>query len=129
MALALLFVGCNPVESFGTAERATEVLYDRMAKGQVALIHSESTEGFRKVTDLAFFAGVTARLNRKLGACSAATTVSKNVTAFPTGVFVTLNKQRNCTGGVLSERISWQILGGQAKLVGYNANSPVLAVD
>ena len=126
---ALALSGCSAQKDFQEAERASDEFHLQMAKGNYGGIYDATGAPFKATTSRDLLIGMLQRINRKLGACGAASRQGFNVNYNTGGTFAMISYTRKCANGPLEENFTWRIEGGKAVLYGYHANSPVLATD
>jgi len=70
------------------------------------------------------------RIDRKLGACQTSKkTMNWRSNATSNGFFVAQGYSATCANGQLQLTVTTVLRDGQVKLVGFNANSPLLLTD
>lgn len=100
-----------------------------MDGGEYAAIYDTASKGFQATGTRDTYIGFFTRINRKMGKCGDATVAFGGFNASSSGTFVTVTSSRVCANGTLGEQFVWQMVGGKATLLEYNANSPLLLTD
>ncbi|HUE01535.1 MAG TPA: hypothetical protein VMR62_18325 [Bryobacteraceae bacterium] len=111
------------------AESEAAVFHRRLAAGQYAAIYDAAAPAFRdqvRRTDSAKYFGA---VRDKMGPCktpAAALSFFTNVNT--SGTTTQLRYRLDCSSGSLEETLVFAVVGGGPRLLGYNANSPVLVM-
>lgn len=127
--VAVVLCGCSISANYNDAKTAVDVFHHLMDAGDYATIYVNSAKGFQDAGTRDVVFGFFARVNRKMGKCGVATVSFGGYQATTSGTFVTTADSRVCDNGTLSEQFSWLMVDGKAKLLKYNADSPLLLTD
>ena len=126
---AAALAGCSVKANFGSAKEACDRFHEQVDAGQYGAVYESTSRGFQASTDRERLVGFLGRVGRKMGKCGQATVTFGGYQATTSGTFVTTTAARTCANGRLSERFMWVMDGGKAKLLRYNADSPLLLTD
>jgi hypothetical protein len=130
IGLALATSACNDHTTGPEADQAVTQFYQNLAARNYHAIYADASPELQQNVSEANFTGFLARVDRKLGACQPAVkAMSWNVNYTPNGVFRSQGFTRACANGTLTENVAMVVRGGQAKLYGYHADSPLLLTD
>jgi Protein of unknown function (DUF4019) len=124
--VALLFSSCSLGKHKEAAEKAVTKFHRQLNAGQYREIYVQCGQKFRESTSeadaIALFDGV----RRKLGSVVNTKQSGWNVNTTPGGTFVRLGYETDFSEGKGREEFVFEMNNGQALLVGYNVNSPLL---
>lgn len=121
---ALFLVGCTTGRD--EAKQGVTEFRARVAQRAFSEVYATADPELRKaVTEDKFVEFLTA-LEDKLGPWQSAADPGWNVMRMTSGHFVKLSYQSQFAKGRAAEEFTWQIRNGQAVLVGYYVNSPLL---
>jgi hypothetical protein len=126
---AIALCSCSFSADYGDAVNATNIFHRLMDGGEYAAIYDTASKGFQATGTRDTYIGFFTRINRKMGKCGDATVAFGGFNASSSGTFVTVTSSRVCANGTLGEQFVWQMVGGKATLLEYNANSPLLLTD
>src|SRR5579863_2796494 len=127
--VTVVLCGCSISANYGDAKMAVDVFHHLIDADDYAAIYNNSAKGFQNAGARDLLLGFFARVNRKLGKCGVATVNFGGYQATTSGTFVTTTDSRVCDNGTLSEQFTWLMVDGKAKLLRYNADSPLLLTD
>jgi len=126
----LIFLSaCSPKADFSSAKDACVLFHRRVDRSDYGSVYDAAADGFRTSQNRELFVGFLKRVARKLGKCDDATISLSGVRATFSGTFLMTEATRTCANGQLQEQFVWQMVRGEARLVRYNANSPLLLTD
>jgi len=130
IGLALMTSACNDTTTGPLADQATAQFYQDLAAKDYHALYGLTSPEFRQVSTESNFTGFLQRIDRKMGRCQAPVkTANWRVNYSTNGVFRDQGYSRACANGVLTENISIVVRGGQAQIVGYHADNPILLTD
>ena len=130
LGLAALAAGCVNKADTGAAEAATQTFHERLDAKAYAEIYADAAPAFRAATSEPVFAGFMARIDRKLGPCrKPVKTPLWRFNAGTGGTTLAQGYRRACANGELEETVTILVADGQARLLRYDANSPLLLTD
>jgi hypothetical protein len=130
IGLALLTSACNDPTSGPLADQATTRFYQALAAKDYHGIYAATSPEFQQASSEPVFTGFLERIDRKMGPCRAPVkTANWRVNYSTSGVYRDQGYTRACANGTLTENISIVVRGGQAKMIGYHADSPLLLTD
>jgi hypothetical protein len=121
---ALVVAGCGGTDA---AKRGVEEFRSRAAQRSYAEIYRAAGAELRQGTTEEQFERFMTAIDRKLGAWQAAEDPAWNVMRGTTGQLVRLTYESQFARGGASEQFLWRIERGEAVLLGYHVNSPLLA--
>jgi hypothetical protein len=109
---------------------ATNQVFSQIQAKQYDAIYDNAAPEFQGAESKAIWDGFMQRIDRKLGACQTPKkTMNWRSNATTNGFFVAQGYSAACANGQLQLTVTTVLRGGQVKLVGYNANSPLLLTD
>jgi hypothetical protein len=121
---ALVVAGCGGTNA---AKRGVEDFRSRVEQRSYAEIYRTAGAELRQGTSEEQFERFMLAIDRKLGAWQSAEEPAWNVMRGTAGHLVRLTYQSQFARGGASEQFLWRIERGEAVLVGYHVNSPLLA--
>jgi hypothetical protein len=121
--------GCGMSQGVDQAKKAVDEFHAIFNAKQFDAIFDAADPEWRKVMDRDTSDKFFARVQRKLGGCSASTNGGYNYNVTTSGTFVTIDYQTSCANGKLEEEFRWRVDGKKTLLLAYNANSPLLLTD
>lgn len=124
--VALLLGSCSFGKHKETAEKAVAKFHQQFNAGQYREIYTQCGEGFRQATSEADAIALFEAVHRKLGSVVGTKQLGWNVNTTPGGTFVRIGYETTFSEGKGQEDFTFQMNGGQALIVGYNVNSPLL---
>ena len=130
VGLAVLTTSCRGAEASQKSDVATQRFFAQVTAKQYQQVYDETAPEFKSSTSAQLFVGMMQRIDRRLGACQAPVkNANWRVNATTNGYFQSQGYTRSCANGKLDETVTTVVRGGEAKVVGYNANSPRLMTD
>ena len=117
---------CSLTKGKEQGERAVEQFHQQFNAGQYREIYEQSDKQFQDAAKEAEFIELLEAVRRKLGTVEKATPAGWRVNATPTGTVVALGYETQFSEGKGTEQFTFLISSDQAKLLGYNVNSPLL---
>jgi len=130
IALALLIAGCvNQADSKKITD-AQYAFFAQVQAKQYPAIYDQAAPEFQAAMARDTFIGFMQRIDRKLGDCKAPVKqMNWHVNATQSGYFSTQGYTSACANGPLQQTLTIVLRGGEAKVVGYQASSPLLLTD
>ena len=130
IALALALGACVNKADTKASDAAIAGFYRHVAAKDYGGAWDEAAPQFQAATARDLFIGMMQRIDRKLGACQPpAKQFDFHINVDSGGTTITQGYQRTCANGALAEKVTVLVAGGHAKIVGYDANSPLLLTD
>jgi hypothetical protein len=123
---ALVVAGCGGTDA---AKRGVEEFRSRAAQRSYAEIYRAGAAELRQGTTEEQFARFMTAVDRKLGAWQSAEEPAWNVMRGTAGHLVRLTYQSQFERGGANEQFLWRVDHGEAILLGYHVNSPLLAAQ
>jgi hypothetical protein len=123
---ALVVAGCGGTDA---AKRGVEEFRSRAAQRSYAEIYRAGGAELRQGTTEEQFERFMTAVDRTLGAWQSAEEPAWNVMRATTGQLVRLTYQSQFERGGANEQFLWRIEQGEAILIGYHVNSPLLAAQ
>jgi hypothetical protein len=124
----LLLSGCTSQRMSGDIRKANEAtaeFYQEMSAGQYDVIYSESSDNFKAAATREKSVDILRQVNQKTGACASATPV---LTSYHIERLVDLTYTRKCANiGEVTEKFSWRIVNGKARLESYCVTNPAFS--
>jgi hypothetical protein len=124
IASALVVAGCGGTDA---AKRGVEDFRSRVAQRSYTEIYRSAGAELRQGTSEEQFERFMLAIDRKLGPWQSAEEPAWNVMRGTAGHLVRLTYQSQFERGGANEQFLWRIEHGQAVLLGYHVNSPLLA--
>jgi hypothetical protein len=121
--------GCSVKPDYRAATDACGLFHRQVDRGEYGPIYDNAVPAFQASLDRERLVAFLGRIARKMGKCDEATLGFAGYQFTTSGTFVTTTARRVCANGSLSEQFVWLMVGSKAKLVKYNANSPLLLTD
>ena len=129
-AAALSLAGCMSQGDTKASDAAMAQFYQQVAAKDYGGIWDASAPGFQSSTPRDIFGGMMQRIDRKLGVCQPPVKqFNFHINVGTDGTTISQGWQRTCANGPLAEQVVVLIAGGKAKILGYNAQSPLLLTD
>lgn len=121
VAAALALGACMSQENMGAVEAAVARFYELQASGRDAEIVADASQGFRNASSVADIK----RLNDVVRATRNCTAAERDLSNWRStqgtgGHVVVVVYRRQCEGGDMAETFTFQIVGGEPLLHGYN---------
>ncbi len=123
---ALVVAGCGGTDA---AKRGVEEFRSRAAQRSYAEIYRAGAAELRQGTTEEQFERFMTAVDRKLGAWQSAEEPAWNVIRGTAGHLVRLTYQSQFERGGANEQFLWRVEHGEAILLGYHVNSPLLAAQ
>lgn len=123
---ALVVAGCGGTDA---AKRGVEEFRLRAAQRSYAEIYRTAGAELRQGTSEEQFERFMTAIDRKLGTWQSAEDPAWNVMRGTAGHLVRLTYQSQFERGGANEQFLWRIEQGQAVLIGYHVNSPLLVAQ
>ena len=124
---ALIFAGCSTGRE--EAKQGVTEFRGRIAQRAFSDVYQTADPGLRAAVTEDKFVELLTALEDKLGAWQSAGDPTWTVMRTTSGHYVKLIYQSQFAKGRAAEEFTWQIRSGQATLVGYYVNSPLLAKE
>ena len=125
IGLALLASGCLGKADANKADEATARFYQQVADKQYQAIYDQAAPELRIASSADAFIGMMQRIDGALGACQPPVKRFYVRTNASPGVFFReQGYKRACANGELQESVTIVLRNGEAKLAGYNVQSP-----
>ena len=124
--VALLFSSCSFGKHKEAAEKAVARFHQQFNAGQYREIYTQCGEGFRQATSEADTIALFEAIRRKLGSVVNTRQLGWKVNTTPGGTVVRMGYETTFSEGKGQEDFTFQMNSGQAVIVGYNVNSPLL---
>lgn len=121
-----LCAACSVSKSFNVAGGAVRMFHDQFNARQYHEIYERSDGAFKKVAGENQISEFLGAIERKLGKVTGSKQVGFYSNWTTEGTFVNLTYESTFEQGKAYEQFSWRVSGDEAKLVGYNINSPDL---
>jgi hypothetical protein len=130
IGLALALAGCASQADNRKIAAAQEAFFAAVQAKQYATIYDNASPEFQAAASRDIFIGFMQRIDRKLGECKAPTKqMNWNANLNPNGYFVAQGYASACANGQLDQSLTIVLRGGEAKVEGYTATSPLLLTD
>ena len=126
---ALAVAGCAGTAAVQTAKTSVTGFHQAYNAGRFDQLYVESDPRFQATSTSARFATFMAALRRKLGAYRAGTATGWRDNYDTSGHSVTLTYSATYERGAATEQFVYHLDGKQARLLGFNVNSPTLLTD
>lgn len=126
---AACLASCSLSKDLATARQAVDGFHQKLMKAQDDAIYDGAHASYRSTVSRETNRGLFARIRRKMGAFADSTNTQYLTNASTSGTFVTLHYTTKCANGDLEEQFVWRVDAGEARLVSYRANSPLLLTD
>lgn len=124
--VALLFSSCSFGKHKEAAEKAVVKFHQQLNAGQYREIYVQCGQKFRDSTNESDAIALFEAIHRKLGSVVNSKQLGWNVNTAPGGTFVRMGYETDFSEGKGQEDFVFEMNSGQALLVGYNVNSPLL---
>ena len=124
--VALLFSSCSLGKHKETAEKAVVKFHQQLNAGQYREIYVQCGQKFRESASESDTIALFEAIRRKLGSVVNTKQLGWNVNTTPGGTFVRMGYETDFSEGKGQEDFVFEMNNGQALLVGYNVNSPLL---
>ncbi len=121
-----VLTSCGFVEGKGAAEKVVAAMHQQFNAETYSDTYLTADADFRRATTLAAFTELMQAVHRKLGTFVSANQTAANVFASGSSTTVTLVYDSTFAEGKATEQYKFSISGGQAFLLAYNINSPIL---
>ncbi len=130
IALCLGLGGCLSKVDSKKVDDAETQLFAELAAKQYETIYDNAAPEFTAGTSKEVFFGFMQRIDRKLGACQTPVKAADwHVNSTTSGYYSTQGYTVACANGQLSLKVTIVLRNGEAKLMGLNADSPLLMTD
>jgi hypothetical protein len=130
MVLAIPLAACLGQADTRKVDDATNQIFAQIQAKQYDAIYDNAAPEFQAGSSRAIWDGFMQRIDRRLGACQTPKkTLNWRSNATTNGFFVAQGYAAACANGQLELTVTTVLRGGQVKLVGYNASSPLLLTD
>jgi hypothetical protein len=130
VALALGLSGCLSKVDSKKVDDAENQLFAQLAAKQYETIYDTAAPEFRAGTSKDVFLGFMQRIDRKLGACQTPVKAADwHVNSTTSGYYSTQGYTAACANGQLSLKVTIVLRNGDARVLGINADSPLLMTD
>lgn len=131
LGLALCAAGCvGGGEQTKQADAVTQRFIDALDAKAYPAAYAEVSPEFKATMSEDLFEGFVKRIDRKLGPCQAPVKDGNwRVNATTNGYFRDQGYTRACAKGTLQISVNVVVRGGEAKILGYRATSPLLLTD
>ncbi|HEX4196755.1 MAG TPA: hypothetical protein VHZ26_04875 [Caulobacteraceae bacterium] len=130
VGVALLTSGCLGQADAKKVDDATARFYQQVAARQYQVIYDQAAPELRDNISPDIFVGFMQRIDRRLGACQPPVKrMDFHTNATSQGFFQEQGYNQTCANGALQESVTMVLRGGEAKLAGYHASSPLLLTD
>ena len=124
-----IYCGCGMSRGVDQAKKAVDEFHTRFNAKPFDAIFDDADPEWRKSMDRDTSDKFFARVQRKMGGCSASTNGGYNYNVTTSGTFVTIDYQTSCANGKLEEQFRWRMDGKKTLLLAYNANNSLLLTD
>jgi hypothetical protein len=130
VALVLLTSGCLGKQDAAQVEAANQRFFAQGAAKQYEAMYDAAAPELRAATPKDVFIGYMERIDRRLGPCQAPVkSLNYRFNASTNGYFATQGYTRVCANGPLTITVTTVLRHGEAKIAGYDAESPLLLTD
>ncbi len=128
--LSIPLAACLAQGDAKKVDDATNQIFAEIQAKQYDLIYNNAAPEFQQAASRAVWDGFMQRIDRKLGACQMPKkAMSWRSNATTNGFYLAQGYTSDCANGQLQLTVTTVLRDGQVKLVGYNANSPLLLTD
>lgn len=127
---ALALAACVNKADSKASDAAIAQFYQRVAAKDYGAVWDEAAPQLQTSTARDLFIGMMQRIDRKLGACQPPVKqFDFHINVGSGGTTISQGYQRACANGPLAEKVTVLVAGGHAKILGYDAQSPLLLTD
>jgi len=130
VALVLMTSACLNKMDTKKTDDAMNAFFAQVRAKQYDAIYSAAAPELQATTTHDVFIGFMQRIDRKLGDCQPPLKqMNWHVNATSSGYFSTQGYTSACANGSLQQTLTVVLRGGEAKVAGYQASSPLLLTD
>lgn len=126
--LVLLLAACTPEEPLAVAERSVLQFHERLNSTRFDAIYDSAGDEFRRAGRKEDIISLLVAVHSKLGTVLESKRTKWTVNHHTSGTFVTLIHQTRFERDSAAEHFLFRIGNGEARLVGYKIDSPLLAI-